>query len=49
MHILGAIADGYLEQAIDAYKKGFECEPVDYYPGVNAITLLLQKGDENDI
>lgn len=43
------IAGGYLDQAIDAYKKGFECEPVDYYPGVNAITLLLQKGDENAI
>ena len=43
------IAEGYLDKAIDAYKKGFECEPVDYYPGVNAITLLLQKGDENAI
>jgi tetratricopeptide (TPR) repeat protein len=43
------IADGYLDEAIDAYKNGFECEPVDYYPGVNAITLLLQKGDENAI
>ena len=44
-----AIADGYLDEAIDAYKKGFECEPMDYYPGVNAITLLLQKGDEDAI
>jgi len=44
-----AIADGYLDAAIDAYIKGFKCEPVDYYPGVNAITLLLQKGDENAI
>jgi tetratricopeptide (TPR) repeat protein len=43
------IADGYLDAAIDAYTKGFECEPVDSYPGVNAITLLLQKGDENAI
>jgi tetratricopeptide (TPR) repeat protein len=43
------IADGYLEKAIDAYTKGFECEPVDYYPGVNAITLLLQKGTEDAI
>ena len=43
------IADGYLDEAIDAYKKGFECEPMDYYPGVNAITLLLQKGDEDAI
>jgi len=44
-----AIADGYLEEAIDAYTKGFKCEPVDYYPGVNAITLLLQKGDQSAI
>jgi tetratricopeptide (TPR) repeat protein len=35
-----------LDKAIEAYTKGFECEPVDYYPGVNAITLLLQKGTE---
>ena len=43
------IAAGFLDMAIDAYKKGFECEPVDYYPGVNAITLLLQKGDQSAI
>ena len=39
-------ATGYLDQAIKAYSKGFEVEPADYYPGVNAIALLLQKGDE---
>jgi hypothetical protein len=33
-----------LDEAIDAYTRGFECEPADYYPGVNAITLLIQKG-----
>jgi len=43
------IATGYLEAAIDAYTKGFKCEPMDYYPGVNAITLLLQKGDQHSI
>jgi hypothetical protein len=42
-------AAGFLDMAIDAYKKSSECEPVDYYPGVNAITLLLQKGDENAV
>lgn len=36
----------YLDKAIEAYTNGFECEPVDYYPGVNAISLLLQKGTE---
>ncbi|MGD2098365.1 MAG: TRAFs-binding domain-containing protein [Desulfobacterales bacterium] len=44
-----AMAAGYLDEAINAYIKGFKCEPVDYYPGVNAITLLLQKGDESAI
>lgn len=38
-------AAGFLDQAIAAYQAGFEAEPLDYYPGVNAITLLLQKGD----
>lgn len=40
-------AGGFLELAIEAYTKGFEAEPLDYYPGVNAITLLLQKGDDD--
>lgn len=35
---------GYLDHAIEAYTRGFECEPMDYYPGVNAINLLLLKG-----
>jgi hypothetical protein len=39
-------AEGYLDKAIEAYTQGFECESVDYYPGINAITLLLQKGTE---
>ena len=34
-----------LDQAITAYTKGFEADPRDYYPGVNAINLLVQKGD----
>jgi hypothetical protein len=38
-----AIAD--LDCAIDAYTRGFESDPRDYYPGVNAITLLIEKGD----
>ncbi len=36
---------GYLDKAINAYTKGFEAEPMDYYPGVNAITLLVLKND----
>jgi tetratricopeptide (TPR) repeat protein len=34
-----------LDDAIEAYTKGFEADPRDYYPGVNAINLLIQKGD----
>ncbi len=34
-----------LDDAIEAYAKGFESDPRDYYPGVNAITLLIEKGD----
>jgi tetratricopeptide (TPR) repeat protein len=35
-----------LDDAISAYIKGFEADPRDYYPGVNAINLLINKGDE---
>lgn len=37
-------APAQLDKAIEAYTRGFECEPADYYPGVNAINLLVQKG-----
>jgi tetratricopeptide (TPR) repeat protein len=35
-----------LEAAIEAYRTGFEKQPDDYYPGVNVVTLLLQRHDE---
>ncbi len=38
-------ATAALDDAISAYTKGFESDPRDYYPGVNAINLLIQKGD----
>lgn len=38
------LASGYLDLSIESYTIGFECEPLDFYPGINAITLLLQKG-----
>jgi tetratricopeptide (TPR) repeat protein len=38
-------ASAALDDAIAAYTKGFESDPRDYYPGVNAINLLIQKGD----
>jgi tetratricopeptide (TPR) repeat protein len=37
------------EQAIDAYRKGFEADPRDPYPGVNLTTLLALAGEENEL
>ncbi|WP_018922936.1 TRAFs-binding domain-containing protein [Salsuginibacillus kocurii] len=34
-------ARGALKQAIECYYKGFEEDPRDYYPGINALTLLF--------
>jgi tetratricopeptide (TPR) repeat protein len=39
------MASAVLDEAIEAYTKGFESDPRDYYPGVNAVNLLIQKGD----
>jgi tetratricopeptide (TPR) repeat protein len=39
------MATAALDDAIGAYKKGFESDPRDYYPGVNAISLMIEKGD----
>jgi tetratricopeptide (TPR) repeat protein len=33
-------AQGHLDQAIDAYRRGFETDWRDAYPGVNAVTLM---------
>lgn len=35
---------GDLLRATDYYRKGFERDPADFYPGVDAVTLLLQQG-----
>jgi tetratricopeptide (TPR) repeat protein len=37
-----------LHAAISAYRKGFEREPTNYYPGVNAVTLLSLSGDRQE-
>ena len=34
------LARGLLDRAIDAYRRGFEADPRDAYPGVNAVTLM---------
>jgi hypothetical protein len=39
-------AEAALDAAIDAYERGFQADMRDYYPGINAITLLLLKGTE---
>ena len=36
-------AKGYLAKAIEAYKKGFETDWRDPYPGINAVTLMELK------
>jgi len=40
------VASACLEEAICLYRKGFEADPRDYYPGINLVTLLLRKGTE---
>jgi tetratricopeptide (TPR) repeat protein len=37
------LATGMLKKAIDAYRKGFEADWRDAYPGVNAVTLMELK------
>ena len=32
--------EGHLDQAIDAYRRGFEADWRDAYPGINAVTLM---------
>jgi hypothetical protein len=39
------MASAALDDSISAYTKGFESDPRDYYQGINAITLLIEKGD----
>jgi tetratricopeptide (TPR) repeat protein len=40
-------ADSYNADAVDAYLPGFEADPRNYYPGVNALTLMFL-GNEKD-
>jgi tetratricopeptide (TPR) repeat protein len=42
------VAAGYLDQAIDAYLKGFEADWRDAYPGVNTVTLMTIQGKSDD-
>ncbi len=38
-----------LALAIDAYSAGFNADPRDFYPGINLLVLLLQRGDPDDL
>jgi hypothetical protein len=42
------MASAALDDAIDAYTKGFISDPRDYYPGVNAVTILGDKTDYDE-
>lgn len=42
-------AGTYLDEAIRWYEQGFESDPRDYYPGINAITLLAERGKSEDL
>jgi hypothetical protein len=39
-------AEAALEAAIHAYERGFRADIRDYYPGVNAVTLLMLEGSD---
>ncbi len=38
-----------LDLAIDAYERGFNADPRDFYPGINLLTLLVQRGRKEDL
>jgi len=42
-------ASAYLDEAIQWYLRGFESDPRDYYPGINLVTLLFIRGDEESL
>ena len=42
-------ATGHLNNAIDAYLRGFMADQRDAYPGINAVTLLDIKGDTESL
>lgn len=41
------MANSYLEDAINAYRKGFEADWRDAYPGINYVTCLELKGNKD--
>jgi tetratricopeptide (TPR) repeat protein len=47
-HDADSSAGAMLQKAIETYEQGFRADLRDYYPGVNAITLRLLRGTEDD-
>ena len=43
------LAQGHLREAISWYRKGFQADPRDYYPGVNLLNLLLIEGSAKSL
>ncbi|MFD3503177.1 TRAFs-binding domain-containing protein [Streptomyces sp. NPDC058678] len=41
-------ASAHLNRAIEAYRKGMEADPGDYYPGINALALVRVRGQHFD-
>jgi hypothetical protein len=41
-------AEAMLQRAIETYEQGFRADLRDYYPGVNAVTLRLLRGKDED-
>jgi tetratricopeptide (TPR) repeat protein len=41
-------AEAMLQRAIDTYEQGLRADLRDYYPGVNAVTLRLLRGNDED-
>jgi hypothetical protein len=42
-------AGGHLVASIKAYTEGFQADPRDYYPGINAVTLLIHRGSKQSL
>ncbi|MEM8557573.1 MAG: TRAFs-binding domain-containing protein [Bacteroidota bacterium] len=42
-------AEGHLDQAIDAYRRGFLADQRDAYPGINLMTLLDIQGEDDSL
>jgi tetratricopeptide (TPR) repeat protein len=40
---------GHLDQAIEAYRRGYLADQRDAYPGINLLTLLDIRGDEDSV